>query len=169
METIYLIENQNINDEICPICHELLSSDHVHEIKECKHKFHSNCLITWLRTGNVKCPYCNSLPVNYLDDNTFCKDSLSSFKFKTISNYCKRKNANKKIIKNVETIKKLEKDEEELNKLLKNKYKEVGQYKTIQKDMRIIRDKKWKLHRKIIDKKNDLFFSVNIVPYFIKK
>ena len=41
---------------MCSICLEE-NSEGIHEL-ECGHSFHSSCLITWLRRGNLSCPNC---------------------------------------------------------------------------------------------------------------
>ena len=47
--------------ESCSICLDNLISDiPIHEIPECKHKFHSTCLISWLRV-NKECPMCRGI------------------------------------------------------------------------------------------------------------
>ena len=51
--------NEIITKETCSICLEDLNDlNDIHELNECKHKFHSKCLITYLRTGNSSCPLC---------------------------------------------------------------------------------------------------------------
>ena len=50
--------------ENCSICLDNLNnSNPIHELDECKHKFHSSCLITWLRINNG-CPMCRSTSIN---------------------------------------------------------------------------------------------------------
>ena len=36
--------------EKCGICQEALSSAQSYTLPECKHKFHTHCIITWFRT-----------------------------------------------------------------------------------------------------------------------
>ena len=57
---------------MCSICHETLDDD-IYTLPECNHKYHSNCIITWFRTGKKSCPLCNNLGINNLtqmDENT---------------------------------------------------------------------------------------------------
>ena len=35
---------------MCSICHEELNGD-IYTLPECNHKYHTNCIITWFRTG----------------------------------------------------------------------------------------------------------------------
>jgi len=67
--------------ENCSICLDNLISDiPIHEIPECKHKFHSSCLITWLRV-NKECPMCRGLsdkkPSSYRSEGTILKHILA--------------------------------------------------------------------------------------------
>jgi hypothetical protein len=50
---------EEAKDEICAICHgEFDENLETHQLPECHHIFHSECLIRWFRTGNVTCPTC---------------------------------------------------------------------------------------------------------------
>ena len=41
----------------CVICLEAIH-DNSYEIPECKHLFHTNCIISWFRHGYKSCPLC---------------------------------------------------------------------------------------------------------------
>lgn len=49
--------NQTTAVDLCAICLENLSAETTHTLRECKHTFHSSCLIEALR-ANKKCPLC---------------------------------------------------------------------------------------------------------------
>ena len=56
-----------------------------YKIPECKHEFHNECLLTYFRvSNNTSCPLCRNI--------------RQSSNLKTILNYSRRKNANKKIV-----------------------------------------------------------------------
>ena len=44
--------------EVCPICIEPVSQEGCHTIPECGHAFHPDCIIGWMRRGNLSCPTC---------------------------------------------------------------------------------------------------------------
>lgn len=46
----------------CSICHKDLveSAGDVTVLPECKHAFHSTCIIPWFRSGQSRCPLCNN-------------------------------------------------------------------------------------------------------------
>ena len=59
--------------EKCGICQEALSSAQSYTLPECKHKFHTHCIITWFRTRppaddsngeGGRCPYCGNRGIN---------------------------------------------------------------------------------------------------------
>ena len=45
---------------ICPICVEAIEGESCHELSGCRHAFHPNCIIEWMRRGNLTCPTCRS-------------------------------------------------------------------------------------------------------------
>ncbi|NXJ61986.1 DZIP3 ligase, partial [Rostratula benghalensis] len=45
-----------LNDDLCSICHDELSRD-VCEL-ECGHRFHRECIRTWLKQHSSTCPIC---------------------------------------------------------------------------------------------------------------
>jgi E3 ubiquitin-protein ligase RNF115/126 len=54
------ITNENVGqfkDITCNICLECFSVGNIVRVLECKHEFHENCIITWLKTRNT-CPVC---------------------------------------------------------------------------------------------------------------
>ena len=53
------------NNDICPICHDVLTDSDIYTIPECNHQFHSKCIIPWFRSdiSNGSCPYCKTAPI----------------------------------------------------------------------------------------------------------
>ena len=45
-------------EDVCVVCMEPLSTDHVHTMDECGHRVHSTCIIGWLQRGHLNCPTC---------------------------------------------------------------------------------------------------------------
>ena len=94
--------------DICAICHETME-ENIYEIPECKHKYHTNCIIDWFRLGKSRCPYCNTnfsvlTNNNYNYNHYGCRGQLLTSQYKDIYNYSRKKNANKKIKKKVKKI-----------------------------------------------------------------
>lgn len=165
---IYL--DQNIcDDKICAICHDN-NNDEMYEIPECKHKFHTSCLLSWYRTGNIRCPYCNSSPLNENDETlSWLEKTNTNDKYKIILRYCKRKNANQKIKNKVNKINiqnlKLKEIEQEIREL----NNEIGEYKELKKKFKKLHTKKWTIKKSIRTKKRQLVNTVNIIPFVINK
>ena len=59
----FLNINDNINEE-CMICKEELTSQQCYTLPECKHTYHTACLISWFRNGDNRCPYCGNKGIN---------------------------------------------------------------------------------------------------------
>ena len=82
--------------ENCSICLDNLNSNPTHELSECNHKFHSSCLISWLRVNNG-CPMCRGVASNkssfyYRSEGTILRHIL---------NFCKSKKNTSKKLKNI--------------------------------------------------------------------
>lgn len=59
MLELYLDENSNeiLEKQSCGICMEDYKIDDKVKITLCKHVFHENCLMHWLKMSNI-CPFC---------------------------------------------------------------------------------------------------------------
>lgn len=170
MINIYLDpKEEDTKDDICSICHDKFDNDK-YIIPECNHMFHTSCIIQWYRTGNIRCPYCNSTPdildheFSYIGDRRMIKA-----KYKIILNYCRRKNANQDVKKKIDDIKKLLNKVKELISEMKTLKDENGSFKETKKKLSLLRNKRWQTERNISTKKKDLIETVNIVPYILKK
>ncbi|KAI3410471.1 hypothetical protein GPALN_004572 [Globodera pallida] len=74
----------------CAICLEsLLASEDVKKLGSCEHRFHRNCVDTWLGHGNTTCPMCrqqvdqNARP-NHLPDCPLCRESMQASQIKEL-------------------------------------------------------------------------------------
>tara|TARA_B100000902_G_C27277953_1_gene899925 strand:+ start:758 stop:1273 length:516 start_codon:yes stop_codon:yes gene_type:complete len=171
MINIYLDpkEEHTNDDDICSICHDKFDNDK-YKIPECNHMFHTSCIIQWYRTGNIRCPYCNSTPDILDEEFTYIGNRrMIKAKYKIISNYCRRKNANQDVKKKVEEIKKLLNKVKELTSEMKTLKNGNGSFKETKKNLTILSNKRYYTERSIITKKKELIEIVNIVPYILKK
>ena len=57
------VTREQVNDEaLCSVCYEDFTLGETVLQLPCKHCFHSNCVITWIRSRRKNtCPYCNSV------------------------------------------------------------------------------------------------------------
>ena len=66
IQTLNDISAENDDQEICVICQDILDNgEQVHFLPECNHGYHTNCILTWFRTGNNNCPCCGNRGVNF--------------------------------------------------------------------------------------------------------
>ena len=101
-----------IDDDLCTICLNSLSSDEVYNIPECSHIFHTNCIIPWFRK-NSTCPCCRSGPSLEGEDghNYFYWDNEAKYVFNR--RFAQRKNAPKALKKLVERLRNKERKDRE--------------------------------------------------------
>lgn len=127
-------EGNEINIDNCCICLEKIENNK-YKIQECKHEFHNECLLTYFRvSNNTSCP--------------LCRNVRQSSNLKTILNYSRRKNANKKIVNEVK------------------KYKEFQLLeKEIKKELKIFK----KTHKEILDKRNKLINKKRNYSYRLRR
>jgi hypothetical protein len=123
----------NIGNE-CVICLEKMSDNNKYKIEECQHEFHSECLLSYFRVStNTNCPLCRN-------------GYKTSDNLKIVLNHARRKNANKKILKEVNKYRKLQ-------QLVKDNKKELKEFKETHKDI-------LKLRNGLITKRRDYGFKL---------
>jgi hypothetical protein len=54
---------------LCLICHDLIETKHNYTLPECKHCYHTECIIEWFQKGDNRCPYCQNRGINNLCDH----------------------------------------------------------------------------------------------------
>ena len=171
------------NTEECMICKEELQCSQCYTLPECNHTYHTNCLITWFRNGDSRCPYCGNKGINNKDvgfarhDRSkyysihYEKQSLIDIK-KNI--YLKKYDTNKNCLnirKLFEKIKVLE----ENYKVECEKFKEFRQslklspalYNEAKKKMMAYRNRRWKLASQIRLEKFKIVNNSYIIPLII--
>ena len=171
----------------CAICHDSLS-ENKYIIPECKHAFHTNCIMTWFRMGHNRCPLCNDTGVNSTTENItlqFINNELDNYSwiykrrvlkenYKKMRRMSKKKDASTHLKK---SVKKLEKQEEKL-KILSEEIKNFMNSshtdltaKQIIKKNRKLKDKSWRIRRNITNIKSYIglqFQDCNIIIPKIK-
>jgi len=155
-----ILDNTNSTEDIdiCSICHENLTGD-LYILPECSHKYHTNCIMHWFRAGHNTCPLCNNNGVNASFNQSNIPWQLRPAvmdKYKELRSKSRRKDAPKKLKKEVAKLKKVE----EIMKKLKKDYREFRntvhknkKYSELINIERRFRSKKWRLGRSIRSKK----------------
>ena len=191
MEQTIPINLLNINDntsEECMICKEELSSQPCYTLPECKHTYHTSCLVSWFRNGDNRCPYCGNKGINNTCNenhnyswrkqryNYLCIQGFENQYINDLKKYMNnKKNITNpfaiKLKKNFEKIKKIEDTLRENNKSYKT-YKEKiknepvlhSEYKKI---VRQFKNNKHKLSRQIRVERFKLINNNYIVPLIV--
>jgi len=71
IQTLNDVSAENDHQEICTVCQDILDNgEQVHFLPECKHGYHTNCILTWFRGGNNNCPCCGDRGVNHKELKT---------------------------------------------------------------------------------------------------
>ena len=60
MQTQAHTQVQTHGEEACPICYAAITAATGEVRMSCSHKFHLNCIGTWLLGGHGNCPYCRT-------------------------------------------------------------------------------------------------------------
>ena len=158
--------------DICSICHEPLSnSEQIYTLPECSHRFHTNCIMHWFRAYNGRCPLCNNEGINF-NENEYDYNERKAFinYYRMASYHCRRKDANKTILKEIKKLKTLQnKEKQQQNKYRDFKREKCDPEKTneqVFKEIISLRSKcGWKIKNKIHSKKlfiGHLYYSIFI-------
>ena len=112
------IDIDNVN--MCTICHEPMYIEQTYTLPECKHSFHTSCIVTWFRSADSGCPYCRDKGVNYISKTArkhyrWLSDGDRE-KLKVLRGYIRRKDANKNVKKYFDKLDKLKKEYDEYKK-----------------------------------------------------
>ena len=172
-------------NEICIICHEnmnIIDNDEMYELPECKHYFHTNCILTWFRAGHNRCPLCNNEGINNknmsinLINNTLnnyswqYKSKLLNDNYIKMRNISRKKNAPKGLKKKIEKLRKSEEKYKiaikEFNDFINSTPENMRVKQLISKGKRL-RRKKWELKRKIIKMKTYIGLSNPVINIII--
>mgnify|MGYP001162733079 FL=1 len=180
--------NINNNSEECMICRDELSSMPCYTLPECKHTYHTSCLVSWFRNGDNRCPYCGNRGINNSCDNNtslhiprikhgyFCKIGFENQYINDLKKFMNnKKNINHpsaiKLKNNFEKIIKLEDDLKE-NRLNHKKYKiniktEPVLYSVSRKTLREFRNTNYKIDKQIHQERYKLITNSYIIPLII--
>lgn len=120
-----IIENLKKNNN-CIVCHDTISENNYYPLPECGHIFHTDCIVTWFRSGKNNCPLCNDKGINNIETNDIYIGGIDSRRSgrAIMKNY--HSNINdlpKDVRKLMMSIKKYEREIKELNMLCRQKSK----------------------------------------------
>jgi hypothetical protein len=100
-----------MSEDICAICHDELGPQ-AYTIPDCNHQYHPNCIITWFRTGKDRCPLCNNMGINTIEQmigNSNWNTRRAAFEnYKKMRVLSRKKDAPKQLKKMIKHLKKIE-------------------------------------------------------------
>lgn len=166
------VELPNEEENICIICHDLLNTAPTYTLPECKHQYHTHCIITWFRhrksaewlgpynTSETDgcCPHCGNTGINNVTlqngNNYYRHLTRRDYeKFKINKEHGRKKNAPNAIKKELEKLSMKEKELEEFKteeKAFKNNIKNNPvDYNETKKLLYSKRKKLWAIQRSI--------------------
>ena len=171
-----------INEE-CMICRDELVCSQCYTLPECNHTYHTNCLVSWFRNGDSRCPYCGNKGINNKDIELSRKGHNryynTHYETQTLADikkniYLKKYDTNKRCLqvrKQFEKIKALEetyKTECEKLRTYKQSLNETpALYSEAKKNMLTHRSKKWKITKQIRIEKFKIVNNSYIIPLII--
>ena len=134
--------SHRLMDDTCAICLEEVESGSAHTL-DCEHVFHAECIIGWLRRGNLSCPSCRT----DLHDNT---QHIPAMAIRERARYlrviARRKNAPMELKRLVEKVRAAENKERE-------RCREAAQYdrlhREVMKASRRLRGMRWMARHRV--------------------
>ena len=173
--------------EKCMICHEGLSTAPTYALPECKHTYHTHCIVTWFRhrpqegtlgsSSDGKCPYCGNRGINHIgeeDNDTYrrymCLTSYQRENLKFIKKYAKKPDAPKQLINLIkkvdiqeQALRDCKKVQTETKKSLKT---ELVNFSETKKKLTALRQSQWR-KRIAIRKTQRAIAQFPIIPIII--
>lgn len=182
------------SEEICIICHDLLNTAPTYTLPECKHQYHTHCIVTWFRHKSSadysnpygfsteidgKCPHCGNTGVNNMtlqNGSRYKHGGLmtrrDNVQYNINRDFGRRKDAPAVLTKEIDKLKTKENEFEEFKKEIKEFRKEIKEnpvnYNETQQKLYSYNRKKWTMARGIARIKKRIA-SYPIVPLIIPK
>ena len=166
IEMLNNISQENDDQEICVICQDILDNgEQVHFLPECNHGYHTNCILTWFRTGNNNCPCCGNRGVNFKEPKqttaprsrwgwrTSVKRIKRNPRYVTLRRFSQQKDAPKQLKELVSKLKDYEDNLDELQKKFKatSNEREEMKCKEAEQAVKSFYNKRMRLENKIYE------------------
>lgn len=144
--------SENDENDKCVICLDYISENQDTYNLSCNHKYHTNCIVDWFRSGAKSCPCCNDIPSRFsgLDWPYSSTGEIHQQRIKNIRKISNKKSSPPQMKKDFESLKSFKNEAVEAEKLWKQ-FKKTSNYKNAIKTDRELR-KKYFLKRKRVRK-----------------
>lgn len=128
--------------DTCVVCLDVVDASSAHTL-DCEHVFHADCIIGWLRRGNMSCPSCRF----DLNDNTRHMPVMAiQERSRYMRNVARRRNAPSELKRLVAKIRVAECKEQELNKMAREFHRENRE---IMKESNRLRSRRYSARRRV--------------------
>ena len=180
-----LLEDEN--EDKCIICQEGLGTAPTYKLPECKHEYHTHCIVTWFRhrpstesyPSDGSCPLCGNKGINHISKkgkgsryswrNRYSSKGWS-MRIKEVIKAGEKEDAPKQLKKAIIEYKNAQENLKEKDNALKEFKKNLknipGIYSDTQKEFRKYRDARWRANSILNDKK-EFLANFPIVPIII--
>ena len=175
MSNVNILVNQlNAVDDVCCICLDDLNKEQVYELRECGHKYHTNCIFHWVRCGHSNCPYCGNNGVNNLNNLNNEDSYINYYRFNNdlyilLRQFSRKKDAPIQLKKQVDRLKILEQRLKDSSKVKKEFLLKSGKFKEIQINYTKLCRKNWNISAHIRRMKRIICTNNNITPLILIK
>lgn len=150
---------------ICTICREdITDCSSVYVIPECNHEYHTNCIMTWFRTGRETCPLCSDCGLNGNRRRTFAA------RVSLLRKLSRKKDAPFELKRAVTLLRNAEKSLRMASKELREWKKSIpinSKVSDIMKDSKKKNDRIRRLRFLVYKRKSNLVRTTNIIPIII--
>ena len=169
LQTYNGISENNNNQEICCICQDIVDNgEQVYELPECKHIFHTNCIVTWFRNQNTACPLCANPGINNKNDKlsrrhygyfggwSSAQRMMETSRYKTVTKIINKKDCPKdltklytNLMKNIDEFKTIKKNYQKFKTTTKNELSYESAIKQTEQQLRKIRTMGLKISKQV--------------------
>lgn len=145
----------------CVICLELLNTGVVYALDPCGHKFHTGCIMKWVRTKDGSCPICRYVP-DKLEENSV------TGRISFLRNYALRKDSPKELKRITKKFRETETKHKENVKSLKD-YLDDPTNREILRNIKKMKDMIWKSKIDMIRGRDRLLgYPILLIPETIR-
>jgi hypothetical protein len=159
------------DNDTCSICLDDLNNEQTYQLPECSHKYHTNCIMQWMRSGNCKCPYCGNLGEGLHENNE--EQSNYSFyskdRYIVLRQFSKQKDAPIILKKLFIQLKKLELKDKNYGKNIKEIQLQNGNFKDIKKLFAKTNNSRHSNKFRIRKLKRDICENSSVIPLILVK
>jgi hypothetical protein len=162
-----IINPLHTDDDVCSICLDNLNKEQIYKLPECGHKYHTNCIMHWVRAGHCKCPYCGNNGSN--NEERWCQLSFNKDQYIMLRQFARRKDAPILLKKQVEQLRKLEQKQKDINKEYKKLLLKKGRFGDMKQIYAKILRTKYLNNKRIRKLKRTICTCNNIIPLILVK